>query len=591
MRKSLITLLIISLYGCGDSGGDKTPTPNPTPTPSSYLLTGDFQKGPFIIGSEITIQEFDANLVATGDTYHTEMLNNAGHYQIDINLTEEIVEVSADGYYFNEISGQLSNSQLRLSALANVSGNENVNVNILTHLSKKRIKTLVSEGKEFSVAKKQAEEEVQNLFNFISANWEINNFDRMNISEYGDNNSYLLVVSAIIQNISMSTPQLSEYIERLAQDLAADGLVNDSSLLESISVSSQVIDLSVVRTNLINRYNELGEPLNLPDFESLLNRKPVANAGLDLSGLVGSEATLDGSLSTDIDNDSLTYNWTLVESPEGSAAILNNEDSESPTFIPDMLGSYIVGLTVHDGKLSSEIDYVTISPENQLPVADAGRDFSIIVGEPITIDGSNSYDPEGDELTYLWSNNISDLSSSSVVWELGVVSPPDGINHFDRYGYPDQPKIEFTLVVKDSQNLSSSHSITGTYIANFTDNNDGTVSDGFGNMWQQYGENIVPYISSGGDYPQEPTYCSNLTLGQFEDWRIPQTHELIRLVDQSSGSPTINNIFFPNTASNNYLTVTRAGLSYGFRYSVDFSSGLVSYPSTTEQQIHLRCIR
>lgn len=596
MKKSLITVLLLTLYGCGGGGSSETDNPpistEPIPVqPKSYSLTGNFEKGPFIVGSVITIQEFDDNLVSTGKTFNTETINNVGNYKIDLSLTEELVEVSADGYYFNEISGQLSNSKLRLSALANTSDNENININILTHLSKKRIKTLVGDGNDFSVAKKQAEEEVQELFSFVSADWEINDFDRMSISEYGDNNSYLLLVSAIIQNINMSTSQLSEYIERLAQDLSDNGVVNDNALVESINLSAQTINLSIVRTNLINRYSELGESLSLPDFELLLNRQPVADAGEDLTGSVGVEISLDGSQSTDIDDDSLTYQWTLIESPEGSTASLTSENSVSPSITPDMLGSYSVGLSVHDGKLSSDIDIVVISPENQLPVADVGEHFSIKVGEPITVDGSESYDYEGDELTYLWSNNISELSSSNSIWELGVISPPDGINHFDRYGYPDQPKIEFTLVVTDSQGLSSTNSVTVTYTANFTDNNDGTVSDGFGNMWQQNGENIVPYVSSGGNYPNEPTYCSNLTLGQYEDWRIPHAHELLRLVDENTGSPTINSILFPNTASDHYLTITRAGLSYGVRYAVDFSSGLAVSASITEQQIHLRCIR
>ena len=595
MKKSLITVLLLILYGCGGGGETDTPPTSVEPIPvepKSYSLTGNFEKGPFIIGSEITIQEFDDNLVSTGKTFHTETNSNVGNYNMDLILTEELVEVSADGYYFDEILGQLSNSKLRLSALANASVNENININILTHLSKKRIKTLVSDGKGFSVAKKQAEEEVQELFSFVSADWEINDFDRMSISEYGDNNSYLLLVSAIIQNINMSTSQLSEYIERLAQDLSDNGVVNDNALVESINLSAQTINLSIVRTNLINRYSELGESLSLPDFELLLNRQPVADAGEDLTGSVGVEINLDGSQSTDIDDDSLTYQWTLIESPEGSTASLTSENSVSASITPDMLGSYSVGLSVHDGILSSDIDIVVISPENQLPVADVGENFSIKVGEPITVDGSESYDYEGDELTYLWNNNISELSSSNSIWELGIISPPDGINHFDRYGYPDQPKIEFTLVVTDPQGLSSTNSVTVTYTANFTDNNDGTVSDGFGNMWQQNGENIVPYVSSGGYYPNEPTYCSNLTLGQYEDWRIPHAAELLRLVDKSSGSPTINGMFFPNTSSDNYLTVTQAGLQYGFRYAVSFSSGLVGYaPTSTTGSIHLRCIR
>ena len=63
MKKSLITVLLLTLYGCGGGGGetDTPPTPvEPIPVePKSYSLTGNFEKGPFIVGSVITIQEFD----------------------------------------------------------------------------------------------------------------------------------------------------------------------------------------------------------------------------------------------------------------------------------------------------------------------------------------------------------------------------------------------------------------------------------------------------------------------------------------------------------------------------------------------------
>ena len=43
------------------------------------------------------------------------------------------------GFYFNEISNSLSEAQLTLFALSNLSGKTSLNVNILTHLEKNRI--------------------------------------------------------------------------------------------------------------------------------------------------------------------------------------------------------------------------------------------------------------------------------------------------------------------------------------------------------------------------------------------------------------------------------------------------------------------
>jgi len=40
---------------------------------------------------------------------------------------------------------------------------------------------------------------------------------------------------------------------------------------------------------------------------------------------------------------------------------------------------------------------------NKIPVADAGADQTILIGDVVTLDGSNSYDPEASNLTYTWS--------------------------------------------------------------------------------------------------------------------------------------------------------------------------------------------
>ena len=54
--------------------------------------------------------------------------------------------------------------------------------------------------------------------------------------------------------------------------------------------------------------------------------------------------------------------------------------------------------------LQSSNDGSTVSTlaKNHLPIADAGLDHSVFSGETVILDGSGSYDPDGDQLTYLW---------------------------------------------------------------------------------------------------------------------------------------------------------------------------------------------
>ena len=66
-----------------------------------------------------------------------------------------------------------------------------------------------------------------------------------------------------------------------------------------------------------------------------LNSVPVASAGTDQTVFVTDTVTLNGSGSTDVDGDLLTFNWTIVTRPAGSKATLDNAMAVNPTFTVD----------------------------------------------------------------------------------------------------------------------------------------------------------------------------------------------------------------------------------------------------------------
>lgn len=134
---------------------------------------------------------------------------------------------------------------------------------------------------------------------------------------------------------------------------------------------------------------------------------PVANAGIDISILEGDTVTLDGSSSADPLGRSLNYSWSISNGPRSSTtASLSSATVVSPMFTPDVSGSYLISLVVHNGINASLPDsmVVNVITANPLaPTADAGPDITDAQDcSDIQLNGAGSTDPNGDSLEYMW---------------------------------------------------------------------------------------------------------------------------------------------------------------------------------------------
>jgi RHS repeat-associated protein len=170
-----------------------------------------------------------------------------------------------------------------------------------------------------------------------------------------------------------------------------------------VSVIEKVIPLAAMNTLVVELRGRPGSGFTLNiDGDAATNRPPTARAGSDQTVGVGDLVRLDGSASSDPDGDPLTYEWTLAQRPAGSNATLSNPSAVQPGFVADVHGTYVTRLVVNDGAVDSGPDEVVVSTTNSAPVAAAGPDQSVAVGDLVTLDGSGSSDTDGDTLRYNW---------------------------------------------------------------------------------------------------------------------------------------------------------------------------------------------
>ncbi len=166
-----------------------------------------------------------------------------------------------------------------------------------------------------------------------------------------------------------------------------------------------------------------------PDFVSITaasgNVPPVADAGPNQNVGQGSTVNLDGSGSSDGDNDLLTYAWTMTGKPTGSSAALSSSSSVNPSFVADLAGSYTIRLIVNDGTVNSAADFVTVNAasSNVPPTANGGPNQNVFVFDLVSLDGTGSSDPDGDPLSYSWSITAKPSGSSATLSAANVANP------------------------------------------------------------------------------------------------------------------------------------------------------------------------
>ncbi|MDE2821968.1 MAG: PKD domain-containing protein, partial [Chloroflexota bacterium] len=189
--------------------------------------------------------------------------------------------------------------------------------------------------------------------------------------------------------------------------------------------------------------------------EVTANRKPVANAGKDKKAIIGETVTLDAGESYDPDNETIGFVWDQLGGPD---VTLSDRTAKRPTFIPESLGNHTFEVRVTDirkGVATARV-VITVAASNAPPVAIASASHSVAnPGDTVTLNGSGSYDPDGDNLEYKWKQAASVGGGSIELSDDTIANPTFTVP-------PGQSALTFNLTVTDTAGVSSMAAVSVT---------------------------------------------------------------------------------------------------------------------------------
>lgn len=344
MRRSKIniaTVLIciaLGLVSCSDSKDEL----DEKFTQTSHIVCGKVEKGPLVRGSQVDMRTLDKGLVPTGSSYTTTIENNTGDFNFgSLKVNSPYAKLTADGYFFNEVKGELSGSTIKLDAIVDLSDNSTVNVNVLTHLKSQRINYLVTNKNQgFKEANEQAQKEL--LTQFGLQQYCGKDASQFSITSGDDASGVLIAVSSLILS-DRSEAEIVEYLSLLSNEFRTTGMFSESTKQKLKSTRNYLNGkLDDISDHIKVRYSEMGYDVAVKDLAYYFD--------WDNDGIAGNE--LDESPTVKLSKDKI-----VIPSEGGDYEV--KIDSDKPYFLipPSEVTGSDTGLDVTPGGSVTEENF------------------------------------------------------------------------------------------------------------------------------------------------------------------------------------------------------------------------------------------
>ena len=350
-----------------------------------------------------------------------------------------------------------------------------------------------------------------------------------------------------------------------------------------------------------------------------VNKKPIANAGIDQTVFFSSTVTLSGSQSSDNDGTIKSYQWTQTS---GKKVTLNNAATATASFTsPANLSTLIFKLTIKDNKNATATDTITIKtaaqPICELPfVLENNRcvDKTVIPPKPpvitcippktlengLCIDKTIKPVDNSCKLPQIVENGVCvDKSSKLQLNDTGMTRCSDGAFNVDSCkiaNYPNQD-AEFGRDVSNNDNSDGHAGFSFTKISAIGESlplNAKTwscVKDKItGLIWEvktpDNAKSTIPF--SGTDTFTQSQNAQKLC--GLSNWRLPTVQELQSIVDYSVPLPnsTIDINFFPNSNNEIYWSQSPYTKNKNDMWALYFNDGSIfDQTKTTPSAVRL----
>jgi cysteine-rich repeat protein len=274
--------------GCGDDlpaagGGPSTGTGGEggkgTGGSPELQVEGGAEKGPYIVGSSVLVSLLSTTGSPTGDVFATQIADDDGAFSLAFTW-DDLVSVEANGFYFNELQGQLSGAELTLRAYGDLGSSNQLFLNIITHLTYQRVQKLIEEGASFADASGQAEAELIGAHGIGPAAFDPQASANQTslLSGDSDASAYVLAVGAVFLQAAVTEAAgvgsvdaiFQQRLNTTAAAFAATGTL-PMSTQQLLAQAELDLDGGVVMANLAQRFLEIGSAAVVPNINRVLD--------------------------------------------------------------------------------------------------------------------------------------------------------------------------------------------------------------------------------------------------------------------------------------------------------------------------------